>query len=112
MTWSDESRQSRGYDAAWEKVRARVVERDKGLCQACLVHDRVSIGQEVDHRVPKAECAKRGWTRAQTDAESNLWLLCKPCHKAKTARENGRVLVPKVAYGVDGWPLDNPERLV
>jgi len=112
MAWSRESRQSRGYGREWEIVRARVVKRDKGLCQACLAKGRVTIGREVDHRVPKAECERRGWTQEQTDAESNLWLLCTPCHKAKTDRDNGRAHRPKVEYGLDGWPLDNPDRLV
>lgn len=107
MAWSKESRQSRGYDSAWEKVRARVVERDKGLCQCCLAGGRVTIGKEVDHKVPKAECAKRGWSRARQDAMSNLWLLCRLCHAEKTAKENGRVLKIKVAFGEDGWPLDS-----
>lgn len=109
MAWSKESRQSRGYDAEWDKVRAQVVERDKGLCQCCLAGGRVAIGREVDHKTPKAEAARLGWTRAQQDDPSNLWLICKQCHAAKTAKENGRVYRPMVEYGVDGWPLDKPE---
>lgn len=110
MAWSKESRQSRGYGAAWDIVRARVVKRDKGLCQACLAAGRVTIGREVDHRVPKARAQVLGWTQARMDAESNLWLLCTPCHDHKTATENGRAYRPKVQIGEDGWPLDNPEK--
>jgi 5-methylcytosine-specific restriction protein A len=109
MVWSKESRQSRGYDAEWEKVRALVVVRDKGLCQCCSVGGRVTIGKEVDHKVPKAEAARLGWSRAQTDHPSNLWLLCKGCHAEKTAKENGRVLRVKVEFGEDGWPLDKAQ---
>ena len=107
MVWSNESRQSRGYGRAWEILRARVIKRDKGLCQACLAKGWVTVGREVDHRVSKAEAAKRGWTKAQVDSVDNLQLLCKPCHDHKTATENGRTYHPRVQVGEDGWPLDN-----
>ena len=107
MAWSKESRQSRGYDAEWEQTRKQVIKRDKGLCQQCLREGRVKRGTDVDHIVSKAEAAKRGWSREQQDALSNLELLCKvPCHEAKTARENGRTYRPKVAIGLDGWPVE------
>lgn len=67
----------------------------------------MAVGREVDHIVFKAEAARRGWAQAQVDADTNLELLCTPCHKAKTARDNGKVYRPKVAYGVDGWPVDD-----
>lgn len=105
MAWSTESRQSRGYDAAWGKVRAVVIERDKGLCQPCLRNGRVAIGREVDHVVPKAEAERKRWTRKQMDAPANLQCICTPCHKAKTAAENGKVYRPKPTYGEDGWPI-------
>lgn len=110
MAWSTESRQSRGYGAEWDKVRAQVVKRDKGLCQACLAKGRATIGREVDHKVQKADAKRMRWTQAQYDHPSNLWLLCTPCHDHKTATDNGRVYRPKVQVGLDGWPLDNPEK--
>lgn len=106
MAWSRESRQSRGYDAAWDKVRAVVMARDKGLCQPCLRVDRVTAGRQVDHIMPKAEADKRGWTRAQQDDLSNLQCICDPCHDAKTARDNGKVWRPKQVIGLDGWPIE------
>jgi 5-methylcytosine-specific restriction protein A len=106
VAWSRESRQSRGYGAEWEKVRALVYKRDSGLCQACLREDRVTAGKEVDHIVPKAEAARRGWTQEQIDAESNLELKCHSCHEKKTAKDNGRAYRPKVRFGPDGWPID------
>lgn len=109
MVWSSESRQSRGYGAAWEKIRAQVVKRDKGLCQCCLRAGRVAVGREVDHKVCKAKAARLGWSQARMDDPANLELLCPPCHRAKTAAENGRVYQPKVEYGVDGWPLDKSD---
>lgn len=109
MVWSKESRQSRGYGAGWEVVRAQVVKRDRGLCQACLRQGRVTIGREVDHKVQKADAKRMGWTQVQYDDLSNLWLLCKPCHRRKTAEDNGRVYHEKVRTGLDGWPLDKPD---
>lgn len=108
MVWSKESRQSRGYDSAWERTRQRVVERDGGMCQECRRGGRTAIGREVDHIVPKAEAEKRGWPRSRRDALANLQLLCTECHRAKTARDNGGTYRKKVEYGMDGWPLDNP----
>lgn len=106
MVWHKTSRHDRGYGSAWEIIRARIIKRDKGLCQACLARKRVTIGCEVDHKVPKAEAKRKKWTQEQVDADSNLWLLCKPCHDHKTAQENGREYRPKQEIGEDGWPLD------
>lgn len=60
-------------------VCARVLKRDKGLCQLCLRAGVVREAKTVDHIIPKAH--------GGTDADSNLQSLCWPCHKAKTARE-------------------------
>ena len=60
-------------------IRARVLKRDKGLCQLCLRAGVVREAKTVDHIIPKAH--------GGTDADSNLQSLCWPCHKAKTARE-------------------------
>jgi 5-methylcytosine-specific restriction protein A len=106
MAWSSESRQSRGYDAEWDRVRADIVKRDKRLCQSCLAGGRVVVGVEVDHKTPKAECKRLGWGRERIDNPSNLQLLCHSCHAEKTARENGRAYKPKIEYGPDGWPKE------
>jgi 5-methylcytosine-specific restriction protein A len=71
-----------------------------------LREGRVAAGREVDHIVPKAEAARRKWTRAQTDALSNLQCICRECHKAKTAADEGKVYRPKPRIGLDGWPVD------
>lgn len=105
MAWSKESRQSRGYGAEWEKVRAEVIKRDLGMCQPCKNQGRAAIGREVDHVVPKAEAERLRWTQAQQDALSNLQCICAPCHKAKTAKDNGKVYRPKQTIGLDGWPV-------
>ena len=107
MPWSKESRHSRGYGAEWEKVRKQVIVRAKGLCENCARNGRVAQGRDVDHVVSKAEAARLGWSRAKTDSLANLQYLCEPCHKAKTAAEQGRALrPPKVQIGLDGWPIE------
>ena len=80
------SRQSRGYGAAWDKLRLVVFARDNGLCQECL---RMGIftapsgsARICDHIIPKAE--------GGTDALTNLQTLCLPCSNRKTADESGR----------------------
>ncbi|HCP6936121.1 TPA: HNH endonuclease [Escherichia coli] len=76
------SRHQRGYGSKWTVIRARILKRDKGLCQLCLRAGVVSEAKTVDHIIPKAH--------GGTDADSNLQSLCWPCHKAKTARERIR----------------------
>ena len=105
MAWSKESRQSRGYGAEWEKVRAQVIGRDMGLCQVCKRNGIIKAGRDVDHKVSKAKAAQMGWRDDQVDAMANLEYLCKPCHDEKTARETGRTYRPKVQIGLDGWPV-------
>ena len=68
-----------GHGSKWDSIRARVLKRDKGLCQLCLRAGVVREAKTVDHIIPKAH--------GGTDADSNLQSLCWPCHKAKTARE-------------------------
>ncbi len=74
-----QSRHQRGYGSKWDSIRARVLKRDKGLCQLCLRAGVVCEAKTVDHIIPKAH--------GGTDADCNLQSLCWPCHKAKTARE-------------------------
>lgn len=74
------SRQSRGYGAAWDKLRKQVLARDNGLCQPCLKQGAVTEAKQVDHIVAKA--------RGGQDDESNLQAICIACHKEKTAKES------------------------
>ncbi|HHD7442588.1 TPA: HNH endonuclease signature motif containing protein [Citrobacter braakii] len=79
---SGKSRQERGYGRLWEIKRARILQRDKYLCQN---HRRQRIAKKaasVDHIIPKAH--------GGTDDDSNLESLCWECHRAKTAREHIR----------------------
>lgn len=76
------SRHQRGYGADWQRLRAEVLLRDKGLCQPCLEAGRVTAAREVDHIKAKA--------RGGTDELINLQAICPACHAKKTARESRR----------------------
>jgi 5-methylcytosine-specific restriction protein A len=65
--------------SAGVRDRERIRQRDGGLCQACKANGQTSVGVAVDHKVPL-------WARGSDD-DSNKWLLCQPCHDAKTAEE-------------------------
>ena len=106
MAWSKESRQSRGYGAEWDKIRALVLERDGELCQPCLATGRPTMATQVDHKTPKAKAKRMGWSDAKIDHPRNLQAICKPCHERKTTEETGRTFRPKVAIGEDGWPKE------
>ena len=94
-----DSRHARGYGARWMKLRARVLGIVDGqptaLCRDCQRTGRVTIATDCDHIVPKS---KQG-----TDDLDNLQPLCRKCHEAKTARENGRTVRRRV--GLDGYPV-------
>lgn len=95
MAWSRTSRQSRGYGAAWDSLRKRILARDKGLCQPCLRKSIYTEAKAVDHIRPKA--------KGGTDDPANLEAICIPCHAAKTIRDSGGR--PRQRIGADGWPV-------
>jgi 5-methylcytosine-specific restriction protein A len=75
------SRRSDGsfrYDGAWRRVRGRVLERDKGLCQirgpGCL-----RAATEVDHVVD----VRLGGALYD---EANCRSVCGPCHRRRSNR--------------------------
>lgn len=96
MAWAKTSRHDRGYGSEWDKLRKRILTRDKHLCQECKRNGRIATGNHVDHIVPKA--------KGGTDAEGNLQTLCLTCHEAKTAREKGHKV--RVQIALDGWPVE------
>lgn len=109
MPWSKESRHKRGYGAEWDKIRQRILARDKGLCQCddCKGGQiRIRPATEVDHIVSKAKAKRLRWTQEQIDADSNLQAINHDCHLKKTAEEQGYKLKPKVRIGPDGWPIE------
>lgn len=85
----------RGYGADWQRARVRALQRDRGLCVACLQAGRVTPAREVDHIVPLV--------KGGTHAVDNLQALCIPCHRDKTAADEGWSI--RVQIGADGWPM-------
>jgi 5-methylcytosine-specific restriction protein A len=71
------SPRARGYDAAWEALRAQVIEQHP-FCSApgCKSADRLN----VDHIVPVRLAPERRLDR------TNLRVLCQSCHSAHTGR--------------------------
>jgi 5-methylcytosine-specific restriction protein A len=59
--------------------RNRIRQRDRGLCQACLDKNLISIGVEVDHTIPLH--------KGGADTDENKRLLCLDCHEAKSKAE-------------------------
>lgn len=76
------NRHARGYGNDWDKLRIRILTRDKYLCQECLRSGRPEVASQVDHIVPKSQQG--------TDDPGNLEAICRPCHDRKTARESRR----------------------
>lgn len=97
------TRQQRGYGAAWDRLRKRILARDRYLCQPCLRKGRVRQATAVDHVHPKAN--------GGTDDEANLQAICDPCHDEKSATDRGQRRKLRPAYGADGWPLSTEEWL-
>lgn len=62
---------ARGYDAAWRKLRARVL-REEPICGEC----RERSSTHVDHIVAQA--------KGGTNERANLRGLCAGCHSRKT----------------------------
>lgn len=95
MAWHRSSSSERGYGAAWRRLRALAIRRDRGLCQPCAAQGRVTPFRDVDHITAKAAGGK--------DVLSNVQCICGECHDWKTAQEsNGTGRRP---VGADGWPL-------
>jgi 5-methylcytosine-specific restriction enzyme A len=101
VAWAKKSRHERGYGSAWVKTRARILSRDRHLCQACLATSKPTLATEVDHITPK--------TKGGTDEDGNLQAICHDCHAAKTEREaaeaQGRTLKVRAQYDSQGRPL-------
>ncbi|URI11435.1 HNH endonuclease [Aquincola tertiaricarbonis] len=81
------TRQERGYGAAWDRLRRRILVRDGGLCQPCLQAGHTTAAQAVDHIVNKATWRRRHGSLKGCDDEGNLQSICNDCHRQKTDRE-------------------------
>ena len=79
----------RGYGRRWRKASQAFLDchvaRDYGhpLCVWCKQEGRIVRATVVDHIVPHRGDRKRFWDR------TNWQPMCKRCHDAKTAREDG-----------------------
>ena len=93
--WPTTSRQSRGYGAAWDKLRKVILTRDGHLCQPCLRKGRPTVATQVDHIKPKAN--------GGDDDHANLQSICSPCHDAKTEADKG--YAERVTYDASGRPV-------
>ncbi len=69
------SARERGYDAEWERLRAKYLAANP-FCFACG-----EPSTDVDHIVPKS--------LGGSDDEDNLQALCHRCHSRKTATLDG-----------------------
>lgn len=105
MAWSKVSRHERGLGSAWDKLRLIVLQRDNGLCQCDQCKDGLVLANEVHHIVGRESGKRKGWTQSQIDAMSNLMSVSHDCHKRLDAAEQGKTLKPRVAVGLDGWPV-------
>ncbi|MCY4111649.1 MAG: HNH endonuclease [Chloroflexi bacterium] len=61
----------------WDRRREFVIARDGHRCAVCGRYRRL----EVDHVTPREQ--------GGSDDPRNLQAICRPCHEAKTLRENG-----------------------
>jgi 5-methylcytosine-specific restriction protein A len=76
------SRHERGYDSKWVKARAGYLAHHP-LCAECERNGMVAAATVVDHIVPHKLDMTLFWD------VTNWQPLCKACHDAKTAREDG-----------------------
>ncbi len=77
-----ESSTQRGYGHKWQKARAGYL-RSHPLCVDHQARSLLVQATVVDHIIPHCGDQQLFW-------DHNNWQsLCKPCHDAKTAREDG-----------------------
>lgn len=95
--WPTESRHARGYGSEWDRIRLQVLRRDNGLCMCSRCQGgklRVTQASEVHHIKAKAD--------GGTDNMSNLQAINAECHKREDARNQGKMIKPRI--GIDGFP--------
>lgn len=73
----------RGYDSRWQKARHTYLKHHP-LCVECEKAGKVTSATVVDHIIPHKGNKKLFWDK------NNWQSLCKACHDAKTAKEDGR----------------------
>lgn len=75
------TRQQRGYDAQWQKLRL-IVLAEEPLCRFCKEEGRTTAATDVDHIEPISSAPHKRLER------SNLRSLCHECHSRHTATQN------------------------
>ena len=80
----------------WQRIRKRILERDKYLCQHCLREGKFTMANEIDHIVPLEH--------GGTNDDDQLQSLCIPHHRKKTASD--RNYRPRRQIGLDGYPIE------
>lgn len=73
-----------GYGARWRKARLHFITRNP-LCAECQRQGKTTAANEVDHVIPWKGDLEKFWN------ENNWEAKCKPCHSAKTAKENNGI---------------------
>ena len=101
MAWPTTSRQSRGYGAEHDKIRAELI-RTVVTCEECHRHGRTTLGKIADRISPLS--------RGGTGARSNYQLQCQDCSDAKTLAEKGAAARLKSGVDRSGRPTaaDHP----
>ncbi|MFT9267015.1 HNH endonuclease [Oenococcus sp.] len=66
------------HSKEWSTLRQAVLSRDNHLCQYCLVHGNVTVGNIVDHIVPAL------YDPLLSKDGHNLVTCCRLCHQHKT----------------------------
>lgn len=84
------SRHSRGYGAAWDRLRESIRVRAAGLCEPCLAVGLVHEGHQCDHKISRAEWRRLHGSLAGVDDPSNLQWMHRDCHAAKTIIDRQR----------------------
>jgi 5-methylcytosine-specific restriction enzyme A len=91
------SASERGYGAAWQRLRLRILARDNYLCQVCHAKGRTTPATHVDHILAKA--------KGGTDSEGNCRAICRECHDRKSIEEKGHRV--RKAITTEGWLADD-----
>jgi 5-methylcytosine-specific restriction endonuclease McrA len=84
----------RGYQNTWAKGRRLAWVKANGPCKVC----GSSKNLEVDHVDPAAKASHRVWTWSAERRAKELrkcQVLCRACHRRKTAAFNARIKVAK-----------------
>jgi len=67
------------HESTVNRLRPKVLKRDKYTCQQCAKQDKTAKTLEIDHL--------QAFANGGEATPENLRVLCIPCHRAKTRRE-------------------------